>query len=180
MIPMEWFQTIAQIILEQLKHASIGDCKKDSFTTGNDLWSLGSLQSVEDHIKEIEILREVALMAAFLHEQAEDFSKSPLTQESIKSQRKMLFSRNCKGDNYLKGVIRHDLQLQVAEQIANTGDDLKALQHYETTINTEALAEELTEKILKQMNYIVDKEINLVVDELNVRKLSYLKNMMSF
>ena len=99
---MEWFQTIAQIILEQLKHASIGDCKKDSFTTGNDLWSLGSRQSVEDHIKEIEILREVALMAAFLHEQAEDFSKSPLTQESIKSQRKMFFSRNCKGGNYLK------------------------------------------------------------------------------
>ena len=62
---MEWFPTIAQIIMEQLKQANIGDGNNDSFTIGNDLWSPGSLQSVEDHINEIEILREVALMAAF-------------------------------------------------------------------------------------------------------------------
>ena len=72
---MEWFQTIAQIILEQLKQTNIGGGKPDSFiTNSNDPWTPGSLQSVDDHIKEIEVLREVALMAAFINDQVEDFS----------------------------------------------------------------------------------------------------------
>ena len=94
---MEWFPTIAQIILEQLKQTNIVDCKKESFiTTGNVPWTPGSRQSVEDHIKEMEIMREVALIVVIINEQVEEFSKSPFTNDSIKSQRMMLFSKDSK------------------------------------------------------------------------------------
>ena len=90
MLPVEWFPTITQIILEQLKQANIREDKTHSFSTGNESWSPFSLQKVEDHIqdplKESAILREVAIMAAFLHKQGEDFGNRPFTHESIKSQ----------------------------------------------------------------------------------------------
>ena len=107
MIPIEWFPIIARIILEQMK-ANINDATKtESFTTTNDdePWTPGSCQSVEDHIKEGALTREVVLMAAYVNNQNENFSKIPFTKESIKSMRTMLFSKDGQGGKYLKNII---------------------------------------------------------------------------
>ena len=72
---MEWFPTIAHIISEQLKMNTTDGAKTDSFmTSSDDHWTPGSLQSVGDHIKEIKIIREVALMVAYINNQNENFS----------------------------------------------------------------------------------------------------------
>ena len=90
MLPVEWFPTITQIIIEQLKQSNIMEDKTHSFITGSESWSPYSLQKVEDHIqdprKESEILSKVAIMAAFLNDQGKEFGNRPITQESIKSQ----------------------------------------------------------------------------------------------
>ena len=87
----------------------------------------------------------------------------------------MLFSKNGKGGSYLKGVILHNVQLQVADQLASTGVEIKALQHDMATNMTEDLAEELTENVLKQMNDIVDKEIEFV--PLTVKEYKNIKKL---
>ena len=118
---------------EQLKDANLIEDKTHSFTIGNEPWSPDSLQKVEDHIqdprKESEILREIAIMAAFLNDQGKEFGNRPTTQESIKSQRRNLLTRHGEGGVYLKKVIAHNIQLKVAELIATDGDCQKALQH---------------------------------------------------
>ena len=68
-------------------------------------------------------------MAAYINNQVEDFSKSPLTKESVKSMRRMLFSKDGAGGSYLKSLIRHNVRLQQADQLISTGTEVKALQH---------------------------------------------------
>ena len=159
LIPMEWFPTIAQIISEQLKLNNTDGAKTDSFMTNSeDHWTPGSLQRVDDHIKEIEIIREVALMAAYINNQVEDFSKSPLTKESVKSMRTMLFSKNGPGGSYLKNLILHNVRLQHADKIVGTENEAKALQHDFDLKMTEEMADIITANVLTQMAEIVDND----------------------
>ena len=122
--------------------------KKDLFTTNSeDAWTPGSTQRVEDHIKQIEVMREVALMAAYINSQVEDFSKSPHTKESVKSMRAMLFSKTGPGGFYLKNLILHNVLQQ-------------ALQHDFDKKMSEESAETITDSVLQQMSDIVDNDLD--------------------
>ena len=124
MIPIEWFPIIARIILEQMKTNTNAGAKTDSFMTTNDEpWTPGSCQSVEDHIKEGALIREVVVMAAYINNQNENFSKIPFTKESIKSMRTMLFSKDGQGVNYLKNIILHNVRSQQNDERARTTEN---------------------------------------------------------
>ena len=95
LIPIKWFPIIAHIISQQLKTNTTAGATTDlCMTTNDDPWTPGSLQSVDDHIKESALTREVALMAAYINKQNENFSKSQVTKESVKSMRMILFSKD--------------------------------------------------------------------------------------
>ena len=99
-------------------------------------------------------------MAAYINNQIEDFSKSPLTKESVKSMRTMLFSKDGQGGNYLKNIILHNVRLQQTEKRVGTQEnDSKEMQQQFDSKMTEEMAVVITENVLKQMVVIVEQDI---------------------
>ena len=53
-------------------------------------------------------MKEVILLAAYLNRQSEYFSLTLMTNESLKSLRTFLFTKECPGGEFLRNIMLHN------------------------------------------------------------------------
>ena len=162
MIPIEWFPTIARIIVEQMRVNTTDATKMDAFAAAKDdeTWIPGSHQSLHEQIKEEDLMLEVVLMAAHFNKQSENFSSTPMTKESMRSMRATLFTKEGPGGNFLRCIMLHNVQAHQNDNtvvIAPQKDSNEMQQKYASNM-ADALADESTDNVLKQLMLIAEQE----------------------